>query len=234
MHVCSSWRCVGSSALQIESVVWRARLTGQPAMSRQLWICSLPRRHDCRSFLCFAARKAQTESSCHVFSESSSCARARAACSAAGGLQWYSCTRHSVVAFSSSEIELHSTTSPRRVLFLLHAPAATRQENTTSCTSWDFMAPNIANGALAEQQEHVVKCVSPRSYTESAQQVETAEKQARDGAKDEGINVERVAERADVVEGRENQRAQHCRGDAGHEGAPSEQPFRTPREQSDE
>src|SRR4030088_2150670 len=108
--------------------------------------------------------------------ESVSCARALAAFCASGRLPWYSWTRHSVVPLSSSEMELHSTTSARRVRFLLHAAKATTQANTTSFTRWDFMAPNIANRALAEQQEHVVQRMGPSGYAESAEQVETAEK----------------------------------------------------------
>src|SRR5438874_3872936 len=119
-------------------------------------------------------------------------------------------------------MELHSTTSARRVRFLLHAATATTQARTTS-TRWDFMAPNIANGALAEQQEHVVKSVGPRGYAKSAEQVETAEKQSCDRPKDEGIDLETIAEWADIVEGGENERAEHRRGYAGDERAPAQQ-----------
>src|SRR5712692_6452986 len=209
MHVCSSRRCFGSSAFQIESVVVFTRLRGQPAMSRQLWSCSVPPPQDCRSRLCFAALRAHTESSSHVLMESVSCARSLAAFCAAGSFQWYSWTRHSVVPFASSEIEEHSTTSARRVRVLLHAPTTTTLESTISFTRWDFMAPNIAKRALAEQQEHVVKRMSPSSYPESPEQVETAEKQSRDRAKDEGIHVQPIAEGADIMEGGENKRAEH-------------------------
>src|SRR5712664_2517982 len=182
MHVCSSRRCVGSSAFQIESAVVFTRLRGQPAMSRQLWICSLPPRQDCRSRLCFAALRPHTESSCPVLRESVSWARSLAAFCAAGSFQWYSWTRHSVVPLASREMELHSTTSARRVRLLLHAPTITMQESAISFTRWDFMAPNIAKRTLTEQQEHVVKRMGPSSYAESPEQVETAEKQSRDRA----------------------------------------------------
>src|SRR2546426_1591281 len=205
MHVCSSWRCFGSSAFQIESVVVFTRLRGQPAMSRQLWSCSVPPRQDCRSRLCFAALRPHTESSCHVLMESVSWARSLAAFCAAGSFQWYSWTRHSVVPLASRDMELHSTTSARRWRLLLHPPPTTTPESTITFTRWDFMAPNIAKPALAEQQEHVVKRMGPSSYPESPEQVETAEKQARDGAKDEGIQVEPIAEGADIGEGRENE-----------------------------
>src|SRR5712691_3366332 len=178
MHVCSSPRCFGSSAFQIESVVLFTRLRGQPEISRQPWSGSVPARHDCRSRLCFAALRPHTESSCHVLTESVSWARSLAAFCAAGSFQRYSWTRHSVVPFASREMELHSTTSARRVRLLLHAPTTTTLESTISFTRWDFMAPNIAKRTLPEQQEHVVKCMSPGSYPESSEQVETAEKQS--------------------------------------------------------
>src|SRR3989454_4147181 len=234
MHVCSSPRCFGSSAFQIESVVVFTRLRGQPEMSRQVWSGSVPPRHDCRSRLCFAALRPHTESSCHVLMESDSWARSLAAFCAAGSFQWYSWTRHSVVPLASREMELHSTTSDRRVRLLLHAPTITTQESAISFARWDFMAPNIANRALTEQQEHVVKRMGPSSYPESPEQVETAEKQARDRAEDEGIHVEPIAEGADIVEGGENERAQHRGGDAGDEGAPTQQFGRAPCEQSHE
>src|SRR2546427_10716181 len=66
MHVCSSWRCFGSSAFQIESVVVFTRLRGQPEMSRQLWSGSGPARHDLRARLGFAALGPPTETSCPV------------------------------------------------------------------------------------------------------------------------------------------------------------------------
>src|SRR2546425_2398592 len=234
MHVWSSRRCLGSSAFQIESVVFCTRLRGQPAMSRQLWSCSVPPRQDCRSRLCFAALGPTMESSCQVLMESVSCARSLAAFCAAGSFQWYSWTRHSVVPFASREMELHSTTSDRRVRLLLHAPNATTQESAISFTRWDFMAPNIAKRALAEQQEHVVKCMGPSSYPKSPEQVQTTEKQSRDRAKDEGIDVQPIAEGADIVERGENEGAEHRRGDAGDEGAPAQQFGRAPGEQSHE
>src|SRR3989441_11395058 len=156
MHVWSSRRCLGSSAFQIESVVFCTRLRGQPAMSKQLWSCSVPPRQDCRSRLCFAALRPHTESSCQVLMESVSCARSLVAFCAAGSFQWYSWTRHSVVPFASREMELHSTTSARRVRLLLHAPTTTTQGSTITLTRWDFMAPKITKTALAEQQEHLV------------------------------------------------------------------------------
>src|SRR5712664_549855 len=234
MHVCSSRRCFGSSAFQTESVVVFTRLMGQPAMSRQLWNCSVPPPQDCRSRLCFAALSPHTESSCHVLMESVSCARSLAAFCAAGSFQWYSWTRHSVVPFASSEMELHSTTSARRERLLLHAPTTMTQESTISFTRWDFMAPNIAKRTLPEQQEHVVKCMGPSSYPESPEQVQTAEKQSRDRAEYEGIHVQPIAEGTDIVESGENERAEHRRGDAGDEGAPAQQFGRAPREQSHE
>src|SRR6267142_1982298 len=233
MHACSSRRCWGTSAFHMESVVCVTRRRGQPATSRQLLNCSA-RRHAWKSRLCLSAPTFQTESSCQVFSESSSCARVAAALVASGSFHLYSWTRHSVVPLASREIELHSTTSFRRVRFLVHAATATSEARRTSFTRWDFMAPNIANGASAEQQEHVVKCVGPRSYAESPEQVEAAEKQARDRPKDEGIDVEAVAKGADIVEGGENERAQYRRGHAGDERTQAEQFRGAPGEQSDE
>src|SRR5438874_6908256 len=131
-------------------------------------------------------------------------------------------------------MELHSTTSLRRVRFLVHAASMTTQARRTSFARWDFMAPNIANGALAEQQEHIVKSVGPRGYAKSTEQVQPAEKQSCDRPKDEGIGLETIAERADIVEGGENERAEHRRGYAGDERAPAQQLLRTPRDQSDE
>src|SRR2546427_2452582 len=135
----SSRRCAGSSAFHIESVVVRTRRRGHPATSRQLLSCSLPRGQFWKSCLCLAAPRFQTESSCQVFSESSSCDRAWAAFCASGSFHLYSWTRQSVVPFESSEIELHSTTSARRVRFLPHPTRATRQASVTSFTRWDFM-----------------------------------------------------------------------------------------------
>src|SRR4051794_31541298 len=88
--------------------------------------------------------------------------------------------------------------------------------------------------ALTEQQEHVVKRMGPGSYAESAQQVKTAEKQSRNGAKYEGIDLEMVTERADIVEGGENERSENCRGDAGDERAPAQQFARSPGDESHE
>src|SRR6266699_3613133 len=220
MHVCNSRRC--------------ARRRGQPATSRQLLSCSVPRRHAWKSRLCLSAPKFQTESSCQFFRESSSCARVSAARCASGSLHLYSWTRHSVVPLASREIELHSTTSFRRVRFLVHAATRTSDANRTSLTRWDFMAPNIANGASAEQQEHVVKCVGPGSYTESAEQVEAAEKQAGDRPKHERIDVKPVAKWADIVERGENERADYRRGHAGEQRTQAQQFRCAPREQTDE
>src|SRR2546426_8779415 len=211
MHVCSSPRCFGSSAFQIESVVVFTRLRGQPEMSRQVWSGSVPARHDCRSRLCFAALRPHTESSCHVLMESVSCARSLAAFCAAGSFQWYSWTRHSVVPLASRDMELHSTTSARRVRLLVHAPTTTTQESAISFTRWDFMAPNIAKRALTEQQEHAVKRMGPSRYPKSPEQVQTTEKQSRDRAIDEGIDVQPIAERADIVARGENDGAEHRR-----------------------
>src|SRR5437867_9864558 len=138
MHSCSSRRCLGSSAFHIESVVARTRRRGHPATSRQLLSCSLPRRQSWKSRLCLAAPRFQTESSCQVFSESSSCARASAAFCASGSFHLYSWTKQSVVPFESSEIELHPTTSARRVRFFVHPIKATRQASTTSLMRVDF------------------------------------------------------------------------------------------------
>src|SRR5882762_442138 len=234
MHAWSSRRCVGSSALQIESVVWRTRRRGQPATSRQLLSCSVPRWQPCRSRVCFAALSPQTESSCQVFRESSSCARASAALVASGSFHLYSWTRHSVVPLESREIALHSTTSLRRVCFLPHAAMSATEARRTSFTRWDFMAPNIANGASAEQQEHVVKRVGPSSYTESPEQVQATEKQAGDRAKHEGIDVKPVAKRADIVESGENERAEHRRGRTGDQRTQAQYFRCAPREQADE
>src|SRR2546426_2742424 len=159
MHVCSSPRCFGSSAFQIESVVVFTRLRGQPEMSRQVWSGSVPPRQDCRSRLCFAALRPHTESSCQVLMESVSYARSLAAFCAAGSFQWYSWTRHSVVPFASREMELHSTTSDRRGGVFLPAPHATTQESAGSFTKWGFIAPNKTKNAFSEQQENVVKCM---------------------------------------------------------------------------
>src|SRR5437667_6754453 len=234
MHVCNSRRCAGSSAFDMESVVCCARRRGQPATSRQLLSCSVPRRHAWKSRLCLAAPKFQTESSCQLFRESSSCARVSAARCASGSFHLYSWTRQSVVPLASREIELHSTTSFRRVRFLVHAATRTSDANRTSLTRWDFMAPNIANGASAQQQEHVVKCVGPGSYAESAEQVEAAEKQAGDRPKHERIDVKPVAKRADIVERGENERAEYRRGHAGEQRTQAQQFRCAAREQTDE
>src|ERR1041384_4023906 len=134
MHACSSRRCAGSSDVQIESVVLLARRRGQPATSRQLLSCSLPRMQPCRSFLCLAALRFQTESSWKVFKESSSCARASAALVASGSFHLYSWTRQSVVPLESREIELHSTTSLRRVCFFLQGPTAAPEAKRNRAT----------------------------------------------------------------------------------------------------
>src|SRR2546428_11961538 len=120
MHSCSARRCLGRQAFHIESVVARTRRTGHPATSRQLLSCSLPRRQVWKSRLCLSAPRFQTESSCQVFRESSSCERASAAFWAPCSFHLYNWTIHSVAPFESSEMELHSTTSARRGCLLTH------------------------------------------------------------------------------------------------------------------
>src|SRR2546425_1098968 len=164
MHVCSSWRCFGSSAFQIESVVVFTRLRGQPAMSRQLWSCSVPPRQDCRSRLCFAALRPHTESSCQVLMESVSYARSLAAFCAAGSFQWYSWTRHSVVPFASREMELHSTTSDRRGGVFVDAPDATTQEGGGRFTKRGFIAAQKAQNAFLGQKEKHGKNMWSKRY----------------------------------------------------------------------
>src|SRR5467141_1904660 len=154
MHAWSSRRCVGSSALQIESVVWRTRRRGQPATSRQLLSCSVPRWQPCRSRVCFAALSPQTESSCQVLRESSSCARASAAFCASGSLHLYSWTRHSVVPLESSEIELHSTTSARRVRFLLQPATVTTAASAISIQLYSWTRHSVVPVESSEIELH--------------------------------------------------------------------------------
>src|SRR5436309_7300178 len=94
--------------------------------------------------------------------------------------------------------------------------------------SW---APNIANGGLAEQQEHVVKRVCPGSYAKSAGQVQTAEKEPGNGAEHKGVDLQVITVRADIMERGENQRAEYGRCDAG-EGTQAQHTLCSPGEET--
>src|SRR5438552_2643757 len=96
------------------------------------------------------------------------------------------------------------------------------------------MAPNIANGALTEQQEYVVKRVGPSGYAKSAQQIEAAEEQPRDRAENEGVDLQAIAIGADIVECREDERSKHGRDDARDQRPHAKELVRGPCEQSDE
>src|SRR2546425_8321843 len=96
------------------------------------------------------------------------------------------------------------------------------------------MAPNIANGALTEQQEYVVKRVGPGGYAKSAQQVEAAEEQPRDRTENEGVDLQAIAIGADIVEGGEDERSEDGRDDSRDQGPHAEELVRGPGEQSDE
>src|SRR5438067_6091834 len=131
-------------------------------------------------------------------------------------------------------MELHSTTWSRRVDFLLHAPSASTPASTPILTTCTFMGPNIANRALPEQQQDVIKRVCPRSYAEAAQQIQPTKKEAGDRPKYKGIDVEVVAIRPDIMKGREDQGSDDGGHDAGHERPTGQDFFRGTREQSHE
>src|SRR6185436_9442131 len=118
-------------------------------------------------------------------------------------------------------MELHSTISSRLLDFLPHAATTTRSAMALDWRARDFMGPKIQN-RLAKQQQNVVECVRPCSYAEAPGQVQGAEKEAGDRPKHERENVQAVAERANIVKGREDQRAEYRGEDAGDERAPAE------------
>src|SRR6185436_11678770 len=130
-------------------------------------------------------------------------------------------------------MELHSTISSRLLVFLPHAARTTRSAMALDWRARDFMGPKIQNG-LAKQQQNVVECVRPSSYAEASRQVQGAEKEARDRPKHEREDVPAIAERADVMKGREDQRAEDRGEDAGEQGAPAEQLAARPGERTHE
>ena len=78
---------------------------------------------------------------------------------------------------------------------------------------------------LDQQQERVVERVRPRGDAEPAEQVEAAEREAAQHAEGERLELERIAVRADVVERREDERAD----DGGENPRAARAPSRTAR-----